>query len=258
MATYKMTGGLIDNTQRRSVLQPRLTPDGKRVGATTTTAGATGSGTPSAPTTPQTFTNTAQTNPDMQAALKEYQDRIAQQKAREGQVDPLLMEQVEALRSRRGVDQSQRATERAQSGIRDYAAGQKSAAASSAARMGRPQGFRDALIDEASQRNAARASADIQMNELQRQDNLVLGGSQIMGAPASERLAREAGVTGLVAGQAGQAAIPANLALAQQGLGLNTWQAMQSDQRQREQMAQQERQQQQEMMLALIRSGGYY
>ena len=263
MATYKMTGGLIDNTQRRLALQPGLTPEGKRVNApktTTTATGASGAGAgaPAGPATPTTFTNTAQANPDMQAALKEYQDRIAQQKAREGQTNPLLDEQVKNLRERMSADQTQRATDRAGSNIRDFAAGQKAAASGSASRMGRPQGFRDASIDEAAQRNSAKASADIQMGQQDRLDRLVLGGSQIMGAPGQEALAREAGVTGLVGGLMGQAGAGAQLGLQQQQLGLQQYQTQANLELERQRMAQAQAQQQQALMLELLRSGGYY
>lgn len=203
------------------------------------------------------FTNTAAANPDLQAALEQYRQRITQQQAREGQVDPLLMEQVKNLRERMSADQTQRATERAGSNIRDFAAGQRVAADEAASRMGRPQGYRNASIDEAAQRAQAKASADIQMGQQQRLDALTLGGQGIMSAPSQEALQREAGVTNLIAGLGGQAGLGADLALRQQGLGLSAWQTQQQLALEQQRMAQQNQLAQQQMLAELMRAGYY-
>lgn len=222
-------------------------------GGSGSTGGGAGAG---GPTTPG-MTNTAAPNPDMQQALADYKARIEQQKAREGQTDPLLQEQVENLRARMSADQTARATDRAGSNIRDFAAGQRSQADSASARMGRPQGFRDAAIDEAAGRNQARAAADIQLGQMARLDNLTLGGTGIMGAQAQERLAREAGVTGLIGGQMNAAGAGAGLALEQQRLGLQSYSTTANLELERQRMQQQQRQQEQEMLMRLISSGGY-
>lgn len=224
-------------------------------GATSTpgTGGGGGAGGGSGPG----MTNTAQANPDMEAALKAYRDRIAQEQAREGATDPLLLEQVQNLRDRRSADQTQRATDQAGSQIRDFAAGQKAISDERAARSGRSQGFQDSGIDEAAQRAQAGAAAKIQMNEEQRLDNLVLGGQAIMSAPAQEALQREAGVTGLISGQMGQAGAGANLALNQQQLALQQQAQQQNQALEQQRLQMQQQAQQQQMLMEMLRSGGY-
>lgn len=169
------------------------------------------------------LTNFAQKDPRIEGTANTLENRYAQLKGQEGQMDPFLMESVGNLRNRMSADTTQRAIDRASSGASDYAAGLGERARVAGAQAGRGGDFGSAGIGAAAQRLQAKQAADISLGRERDLDALALGGHNILSAPSGLNLART-GLTNQAAGQmAGFAPTGANLGLAQQGLGLEQW-----------------------------------
>lgn len=175
------------------------------------------------------ITNFAANNPGLDAAVARYNARTDQQRGREGVVDPNLQKQVDRLGESLSTDETDRMVDRATSQARDQLAGIRSGAQSGIARSkgDNPyaRGNLDSRLASAAARASAGAAANIQMGERARKDNLILGGQKIMSAPGEERLLREGRTDDLVRGGVSTALAPANLALDQQRLGLESWRA---------------------------------
>jgi hypothetical protein len=164
---------------------------------------------------------TAQPSPDMKAALDEWKKRMASLQSQASTTDPNLQFQIEQYKGRLGQDQTQHATDRAASAIRDQMAGMQQQANESGAASGRGQGFGATGIAEAGQRALAGQASDIQLAQQNRLDALTMGGQGIMSAPAQQQLAYQ----GLL--NPGYAQNPysatAQLGLDQQKLGLQAY-----------------------------------
>jgi hypothetical protein len=178
---------------------------------------------PPATTIPATggLTLTTQPSPEMQAAQAEWKKRMDALQGGLGTADPNLQSQIDEYKKRLGADDTQRATDRAASAIRDQMSGMSQRSDQAGAATGRGQGFGATGIAEAGQRALAGQSADIQLGQQQRLDNLVLGGQGIMGAPGQRDLQYQS----LLNGMYGQNpyAQTAQLGLQQQGLGLQAY-----------------------------------
>jgi hypothetical protein len=178
------------------------------------------------------LTNTAQVNPAMQSWL----DRVgtAHTAAAGAGPDPLQQEQVDNLRSRMSSDTTERAIQRAQLATKTQAAGQKRGLQRMLSRNGISGGAEAKLgmnIDAAAARTAAGQAADIAQGAETRLDNLTLGGQGIMSAPGQYRLAQQQVANSLLGLGASTAGNIAQQGLAQQGLGLQQWQAYDQSQR---------------------------
>jgi hypothetical protein len=188
------------------------------------------------------FTNYSGGDPNITKATQMMQQRYAQQTAQEGQVNPFQQEAIDNLRRQQGTDQTQRATDRATSQIRDFGAGQQQAAAERKAQYGQGGGAGNAIAESA-QRAQAKAAADIQMGEMGRQDQLALQGANILNQPAQMQLAQQGQNNALLGNLYGGADMQGKMNLGQQGLGLQQWEAM-NDPRYDKQFQQQLQQQQ--------------
>lgn len=170
------------------------------------------------------LSNYAQKDPRIEQANRMMDERYRQSAAQEGQMDPYLMESIQNLRTQMGSDQTNRATNRALSSIRDQASGLSEAAKERAAMAGQGGGMQG-KISEAAQRQGAKAASDIQLAQQQRKDALTLGGAGILGAPAQLQTQRQQQTNALLGQISGNAAQGGQLALGQQGLGLESWKA---------------------------------
>lgn len=170
------------------------------------------------------FTNATQNDPNIKKATDAMYASYAQQAAQANQLDPFQQESIANLRRQQGTDQTQRATNQATSAIRDFGAGQQEAANVRKAQMGQGGGA-SGQIAQSAQRAQAKAAADIQMGEQGRQDQLALGGASILNAPSQLGLARQGQANGVLGSLYGGANMQGNLALGQQGLGLEAWKA---------------------------------
>lgn len=213
---------------------PGMTP-GTGGGFMAPPGSAAGPALPAAPgpaTPPPPLTNTAQTNPAMQAWLD--RTAAAHSAAAAAGPDPRLEEQVGNLRERMSSDTTERAIQRAQLANQTAAAGQKRGLSRMLSRNGITGGAEAKLgmrIDDAAARRSAAQAADITQGAESRLDNLTLAGQSIMSAPAQYRLQQQGIANGLLGLGASTAGNVAQQNLAQQGLGLNQWQAYDSSQR---------------------------
>jgi hypothetical protein len=161
---------------------------GGGAGGASGSGGAGGAGNFSIPA-PGNLSLTAERSPDLEKAQADYEARRADLAAKSAKVDSNLQFQIDEYKKRLGEGPTTRSIERAASAIRDQAAGMSSDAATAGAAGGRGSGFQAAGIGEGAQRALAGASADITLGRQKQLDDLVLGGSEIMGAPGKRELA---------------------------------------------------------------------
>jgi hypothetical protein len=142
-------------------------------------------------------TTTTQLSPEMKAWLD--MQKVQANKLANAGPDPFLQEQVQNLRNRMSADTTGRAIDRATGSIADAAAASKAGMSTDLARRGvADTGIGDqqtGRIDAAAARAKAGASADISLGRERDLDRLVLGGSQIMGAPGQYNLAQNEQLT---------------------------------------------------------------
>jgi len=180
------------------------------------------------------LTITAQASPEMTAALAEWKKRQAALEAEAGAADPNLQFQIDKYKERLGAEPTQRAIDRAASGIRDQMAGLNAGAEVTGSMTGRGQGYGASQIAEAGQRQLAAQSANIVSNRERDLDALTMAGQGLMAAPGQRSMAYQQMLN------QGYSQNPlldtANLGLAQQGLGLQAWIAQQNAQNQAAQL----------------------
>lgn len=208
-----------------------------------------------------TLTNASANNAGVDAAVGALAQRTQQLQGRETAVDPNLQTQIGRLGERLSTDTTQRAMDRAGSGARDAAAGINRTKDYELSRRGvaggGAEGGARTMISDAATRAAAKASADIQSGELARRDALVLGGQGIMAAPGQQQLQREGNVNALTTAGVGAAAVPADLALKQQGLGIQQYTAQNAAAGSQQAQALDARQQQLREFQAMLQAAGY-
>jgi hypothetical protein len=196
-------------------------PFGGGGGFTTGPVGGGGGGFPGLPGGPG-LTNVAATPATLQQQQQEFEQQRASLMGDVNTPDPYLQEQVENLRKRMGEDTTKRATEQAQSNIRDQMAGMLEGGEEEAARRGvGPGGAGAGQISEAGLRAGAKAASDIQMGQQKRLDELTLGGQGIMAAPGAQRMAKQAALSDFL--KANPAATTEQIKLQAQKLGLEQW-----------------------------------
>lgn len=185
-----------------------------------------------APMAKATYTPTVTTNPDLVELKNDYKNRIQTSASRENAADPRLTELYGTYRNRLSADTTGRAIGRANLAAADQASGRKIAAGESAeargvggSGVGVDLGGR---IDEAAQRRAAGASADISLARERDLDALTLGGLGISGAQGNLDLARQGQTNALLGGAAGVVGAPAADARADRAMGLSEFQTQQS------------------------------
>jgi len=183
--------------------------------------GARGAG--GAPRPTEEIKLTAAPSPQMQQAQQQWEQQAAWLRQQAETTDANLKEQINLYRERMGEGPTTRAIERASSGIRDFAAGQAAEAERMGAMGGRGQGFGAAGLSESAQRAQAGAAANIALGREGQLDQLLASGTQIMGAPAQQRLAYGGlGTQHFGSSPYGEAA---GLGLAEKQLGLQAWMA---------------------------------
>lgn len=164
------------------------------------------------------ITLSAERSPDLAQAQAEYQafqGKLAQQA---GKVDQNLQYHIDEYKKRLGEGPVTRSIERAASAIRDQMAGMTNEAERAAAAGGRGPGLGAASIGESGQRALARAASDITLGRERDIDALVLGGSDIMGAPGRRELAYDTLSSGMFSHSPYQA--QAQFGLSEKDLGL--------------------------------------
>lgn len=169
--------------------------------------------------------NNAQKDPQIQKMQGNLNNRYDELNAKEGQMDPFLQESINNLRGRQSADTTQRAIDRANSGAADQAAGAMSQLGSAAARSGRGEGYGGNAVQGASQRLASRQAADISLGREKDLDALTIAGHNILKSPSDLATTQSGQANNFLLGASGQANMAGNLALGQQGLGLEQWKA---------------------------------
>lgn len=199
-------------------------------------------------------TNTAQNNPEVSAWLKKVSGEF--DAAPKGGADPFLEESIGNLRTRLSTDNTERATQRAERRIMDQAAGARALNAGSAGRRGFDAksgalAKLDQRTNDAAQRAAAGATADIELGRQRDLDSLTLAGHNILSSPSQLELARRGQSQNLLGMGMGGANTLAQIGLADRSLNLQQWQTIMADQRARAEMAAAEQARREGQMLAL-------
>lgn len=163
----------------------------------------------------------AEPSPEMQTASAEWQKRMGSLEGAASTPDPNLQWQIDAYKKRMGEDNTQRATDKATSSIRDAAEGMGMRAEVAGAKTGRGQGYGAAGISDAAQAAIGKSASDIQLGREQQLDNLLLGGQGTMAAPSNRGIAYQ-GLQNQAYAQ-NPYAQTAQLGLQQQGLGLEAY-----------------------------------
>jgi hypothetical protein len=208
------------------------------------------------PYTPPPLVNNVQNNPGLESALAAAAARARQLQAQEGRPDPYQQESIRNLRNRMSADTTQHAIDRAGNAIKTQAAGMQTALDAQMARRGLGQSGLAARgasgLTEAAQRDQARSASDISLGREQQLDALALGGNSILQAPSQLGLQQQ-GLSNTALGlQMQGAGALANQGLAQQGYGLQQWQAQNSAAMQAQQLQQQQQQMQWQQLMALL------
>jgi hypothetical protein len=191
---------------------------------------------------PPTLTNTVAPNPDLTKAMDAMNIRVQQLQANEGKADPNLTKQVDRLDDRMSSDTRQRQADFAAQDIKARARASQGALKEAMARRGMMgsgvESGEAAKIDAQAQRDMARSSAGIAMDDEKRLDALTLGGQQIMSAPSQLALQQTAQTNSVLPLQLQAALAPTQSAQAQQGLNLQQYQTQAQLAQNAQQMAQ--------------------
>lgn len=183
-----------------------------------------GGGTSGLPTTTPGFdplSIEAKPSPEMQESKRDYKDLLGELEGARSTEDPYLTEQIDNLRERMSTDPTERAIDRAAGASRSFAAGLGEAADIEGARTGRGPGGGAGAIGESAQRATARSASDIALQRERDLDALVLGGSEIMGAPSQREQTYSALSNQLYS--LSPYATSAELGLREKGLGLDAY-----------------------------------
>jgi len=201
--------------------------------------------------------NFAQKDPKIEQTYQNYQNRIKALEAGEGKADPNLQFQIDAYKNQLSSDNTQHLIDQSAGAVRDNLAGAEQAADARKARSGGATGGAYGAAEGAAQRLQAKNAANIGLAQQARKDALVLGGQNVMSAPGQMALAKSNALNSFLLGSGSQANDAAQLALAQQGLGLQQWQAQTDANYKNALLGQNAQNSQQDLYLKLLSAGGY-
>lgn len=193
-------------------------------------------------------------NPNLDELKNDYAARTKTLAAGENAVDPNLALQQQRLATQLSADTTKRDIGRSTLSIADAAAGQKAVAAEGAAANGGNVAARNQQIDEAAQRRAAGASADITAAREAAKDNLVIGGQGIMSAQANLDLQRQGQTNGLIASALPVYGAQQQAQLQQAAQGLNQYQVQAQLDLQRQQQEAQRQQAEEDAWRAAVQT----